>query len=1035
MKIRHLLVVAAATATVADASAFEWVPAIQQPNPAFEVTQAYQLEAMRFITDVPDVVNTEVMPKWIDEDGNEITAVNCIYDPSWAPGDFTYTFNFSDFKGNGEYVLLFPEGMLLNGAGEQSDKVENPFTVEVPELAGAMFDDFEVLSVSPDFSVPQGFWSDQVVTIDTNHNDAIGYATLQIFDDTTGEGIVSSHNGRTLGDSSAVTWEVTGSYKFFEGHQYTAEFVLYNGTNDYNDDGMTPVVARQKYTFTGKVEGYKYSAETLLSVTPAPYSITISDPSQAVFTFEFSGPVEVYKAVTPLGQNGQEVYPASCLSASADKTVWTLDLSDNDYVKTVDAALTIAIYVRDLDGLQLKGYFGEEAESCFQFDWMCDLGGFPIVMVSPADGASVDSISEIVVKSESGSPMSWAWSGEIHVRNEYDEELGTLYYDESDGETNTALEEFRFTKMIDASWTLVSLDALAEGFYSLYFEPGCFNMGDQFESKKSRSLTSSFSISGEPADPQEALAYKTVYPEVGSVVESLEQIVLTYGEAVTCEDFDVYVYSADQSVAAAGICRTDYSEPDVIVVDLKEPVTEAGRYMLVIPARNIVNGDYYESDGAEGLCNPEYRLFYTIEGADQPGVDPAEQEKLTYTSVDPENGSTVEVLDVIKLTFPEEVDFDGCEVKVYDADQNLVTTAIADYDWDAFRFDVVFVKFAEPVEQPGVYEVVIPARTLCNNEYSMSDRKQGICNPEYRFSYTVGSAAPVDPQEALKYASVTPEVGSTVESLSSILLTYGEPVVCDDFEVNVYSMDQTIVATGICRTDYSEPTMIVVKLNETITEAGRYDVVIPARNIINGDYYESDGAEGLCNPEYHLVYTIEGADQPGVNPAEQEVFNYTEVSPADGSTVKELSHISLWFPELVVTTDDKAYVYKADALDSDPVVDARVDWDFMDELLITVDLATPISEAGEYVVVIPARTICDDPFFGSEGKEGICNPEIRLTYTVDPDGSGVASVVEISNCDVYDVQGRLVLRNASAADIKTLVKGIYVVGGRKIVVR
>lgn len=923
MKIRHLLVVAATAAMVADASAFEWEPAIQQPNPSLEVTQAYQLESMRFITDVAGVVNTDVMPKWIDEDGNEITAVDCIYDPDWAPDEFTYSFNFSEFKENGEYILCFPEGMLVNGAGEPSDKIETPYTVEVPELAPAMFDDFEVLSVSPDFSVPQGLWSNQVVTINTNHNDAIGFAALEIFDDTTGDGIVFSNNmttGRTLGDSSAVSWEVVGTYKFLEDHQYTAEFVLYNGLNDYTDAGMTPVVARQKYTFTGKVEGYKYSSVKLLSITPEPYTLTISEPSQAVFTYEFSGPVNVYRADSPQGLFGVTVFPDSCLSSNEDKTVWTLDLSDNDYVKTIDAELAISIYARDLDGYQLKGDFGEEDQSCFTASWQCDLGAEGIIVVSPEKGASLDRLSEVVVKSESGETMTWSWVGQAYVQNLLGENIGMLVPEVS--EDNAASTEFHFTKWVKGdAWESTSIDLVAEGSYTIYFGPGCFVFGEEFSAVNSRSLYSGFSITGALDDTP-----------------------------------------------------------------------------------------------------------------DDPVVDPAEQEKLVYTEVDPADGSTVESLAVIQFTFPEEVDFDGCEVKVYDADQNLVTTAIADYDWDAFRFDVIFVKLAEPIEQPGVYEVVIPARTLCNNEYSMSDRKQGICNPEFRLNYTVGSVAPVDPQEALAYKTVYPEAGSVVKSLDQIVLTYGEDVVCDDFEVYVYSADQTLVTTGICRTDYSEPNVIVVDIKESVTEPGRYMVVIPAHNIINGDYYYSDGAEGLCNPEYHLFYTIEGSVEPGVDPAEQEVFNYTEVSPAEGSVVNELSHISLWFPDVVMTMDDAAYVYKADAVDADPVAKASVSWD-LDEFLINVDLTAPIAEAGEYVVVIPARTICDDPFFASEGKQGICNPEIRLTYTVNPDGSAVATIVASGEADVYDINGRIVLRKASAADIKSLQKGIYVVGGRKIVVK
>ncbi|MDE7350911.1 MAG: T9SS type A sorting domain-containing protein [Muribaculaceae bacterium] len=917
-----------ASATVASASAFEWSPAVQQPNPSTEVTQAYQLETLRIAADY-NLVPTDVMPKWIDEDGNEIIgAYSSFSDPSW--GEYNYEFNFSDFKSNGEYTLQFPEGMLKNAAGELSDPKVFYYTVDIEQLAGAMFDDFKVLSITPDLSEAQALWSDQVMTINTNHNEAIGYTVLSIFDKSAdNDGIVFSNNlttERALGSASPISWEVVGSYKFYEGHQYSAEITFYHGNNDRDSDGNpTPVVAKATYEFTGKVEGFKYSDIKLLEITPAPGSLTISEPEQAVFTYTFSGPVNVYRVVTPKGQNGNVVYPSSCFKSNDDKTVWTIDLSGESYIKTIDAELALQVYARDLDGYQVKGNFGEESASCFEDAWPCDLGGESLVVVAPASGESIDRLTEVVVKSENGESMTWSNVGQITVETiGRGQVIATLVYERPESAQDDSATEFRFTKWVpEGEWSGVPIDLVAEGSYVINISSGCFVFGDQFTAVNSRSLYSGFSVTGALDDTP-----------------------------------------------------------------------------------------------------------------DDPVVDPAEQETFKYSSVDPENGSTVDSLETIKLTFPEEVAFDGCEVKVYDAGQNLVTTGIADYDWDQFLFDVVYVKLAEPIEQAGAYEVVIPARTLCNNEYSMSDGKAGACNPEFRLNYTVGSDNPdVDPQEALQYAAVTPEVGSTVKSLDTILLSFAEPVACEDVEINVLSADQTIAATGICRSDFSEPTLIVVKLNEPVTAAGRYNVVIPARKIINGDYYDSDGASGLCNPEYHLFYTIEGSVDPGVDPSEQEVFNYTKVDPADGSTVEELSNISLWFPDVVVTTDDTAYVYKAGATESDPVTTAMVNWSFQDDYLITVALVTPVSEAGEYVVVIPARTICDDAFFGSDGNNGICNPEIRLSYTVNPGGSGVASVVGMSNADVYDLQGRLVLRNASVDTLKTLTKGVYVVNGRKLVVK
>ncbi|MDE5841073.1 MAG: hypothetical protein K2H49_09155, partial [Muribaculaceae bacterium] len=186
MRIRSLLAVSAIAAIMSDAAAFEWEPVISQPNPSVDVNQLYMLASLSFhCYGVDGVDMTDVMPKWIDEDGAEVVAFSGEHDPwSWDATEFQYNFNVSDFKSNGEYILQFPEGMLINGAGEKSAKVEIPYTFDINDLAGAMFDDFRIISISPDLSQPQSYWSEQPIVVNTNHNDAIGLTTLQVIDKT-----------------------------------------------------------------------------------------------------------------------------------------------------------------------------------------------------------------------------------------------------------------------------------------------------------------------------------------------------------------------------------------------------------------------------------------------------------------------------------------------------------------------------------------------------------------------------------------------------------------------------------------------------------------------------------------------------------------------------------------------------------------------------------------------------------------------------------------------------------------------------------
>lgn len=507
----------------AASAVFEWSPVSLNPMAVMDVNSLYAAANVNFqVYEVEGVAPTEVMPVWVDEDGNEIKAVSGTQD-DWNPNQFFYEFNTADFKANGEYILLFPEGMLVNAAGEKSAKIETPYTFDIADLAPAMFDDFKILSISPDLSQPQAVWNNQVVTINTNHNDAIGVTTLQIIDKTLGESVTLSSSfsiGRGLGEDSPISWEVVGSFKFLEGHDYVADFTFYNGEDEVSPEGVpTRIVDRVSYEFTGRVEGFKYSAVTLKSMNPEPYSVVITEPSQAVFTYTFSGPVTVYKAATPLGQNGMHVYSDLCLSSNEDKTVWTLDLSDDSYIKSIDALLTIYIYARDLDGYQLRGDFGEENEACYVGEWECDLGGKPIVLVTPKAGESVEVLKEVVVKSESGESMSWSWSGEASIIDANGESLGTLVYEQPENPDDASAVEFRFTRLMDNNWNVVSLETLTEGSYSVVFDPGCFVFGDQFESVYSKSLVSPFTIgAGSGVGAVEGASVSDVYDMQGRLV-------------------------------------------------------------------------------------------------------------------------------------------------------------------------------------------------------------------------------------------------------------------------------------------------------------------------------------------------------------------------------------------------------------------------------------------------------------------------------------------------------------------------------------
>ena len=98
----------------------------------------------------------------------------------------------------------------------------------------------------------------------------------------------------------------------------------------------------------------------------------------------------------------------------------------------------------------------------------------------------------------------------------------------------------------------------------------------------------------------------------------------------------------------------------------------------------------------------------------------------------------------------------------------------------------------------------------------------------------------------------------------------------------------------------------------------------------------------------------------------------------------------------------------------------------------------PIVENGTYKFVIPQGAYGDFDYIGSVwngNAVGVANPEITLIYKIDS-GSGIDSVIGAGEAvDVYSLQGVVGLRGADAAAVNALPSGLYIINGKKVMVR
>lgn len=215
-------------------------------------------------------------------------------------------------------------------------------------------------------------------------------------------------------------------------------------------------------------------------------------------------------------------------------------------------------------------------------------------------------------------------------------------------------------------------------------------------------------------------------------------------------------------------------------------------------------------------------------------------------------------------------------------------------------------------------------------------------------------------------------------------------------------------------------------LPEAITEPGNYALIIPSNSfaLSNGGYDQYNSKSMV------ISYTIEGGEVPEV------VYDLEgTITPAPGSDVESISEFKISYPEDVYIVGYDVYlldeqgneVAKAEKIEFDPN-----DWDNCHDVFITFTPA--VTEDGEYTLYIPQGTIGDETYGMENGVTGRANPDIRAQYSIK--AVGVDTIVaEGVTGDVYDITGKLVVRDASATQINGLDKGIYIINGKKVVVK
>ncbi len=212
-----------------------------------------------------------------------------------------------------------------------------------------------------------------------------------------------------------------------------------------------------------------------------------------------------------------------------------------------------------------------------------------------------------------------------------------------------------------------------------------------------------------------------------------------------------------------------------------EGATAPGTYTVVVPAKSFV--DAMTMTAASKRYNAEMVLTYTLQEEEE--VDNTVYD-MTLVSAKPANGSEVESLETIKLTFNYD---DSINLRFAAKNTGWITVtdeagnnydAYMDDNWDGYVGD--YIIYVSGATQPGTYTVTIPKGTVADDSYMNKEPYflQGHANPEFTLTYTL--VAPVVEDFT---PVINPTAGNvTKEQIKTTVLSFESPIASfDDSDV------------------------------------------------------------------------------------------------------------------------------------------------------------------------------------------------------------------------------------------------------------
>ena len=511
---------------------------------------------------------------------------------------------------------------------------------------------------------------------------------------------------------------------------------------------------------------------------------------------------------------------------------------------------------------------------------------------------------------------------------------------------------------------------------------------------------------------EKTLELISAVPADGATVKQLDKVVLTFSENIFETDNISSAIRLWDEMWDKSVEPTVTFEGNVATLTFDPAVTEAGYYDLVIYQGFFATEEY--------IGNSELYFGLTV---DPNYVDEPVVEDLAIVSATPENGATVSNLTTVELKLNKKVGYLYKSMLIpADGGDDAASASLTQSETDPTSYTLDFTFEGLFADGAALRKGVTYTMTL--EAYASEEAWQRDGAHETVTLTYVGDA------EAFQYSDVTFEG-----------ITPAEDFVITDKSQNKFTVkfsgavemvdDYTFINLGQGATEKfasieanADKTEYTLTIAESLLATLRNEVyIVFAANDLNGKRVQGNNGEEEFSCFAYSFKTVIGVPDLTVTPdaaVEQASLSVFSIKCAEGLAPSWMANITL--------TDANGNAFAL----NDPeavVAEGASEWDTPTEW--TVALQEELTAVGTYTLTIPAG--CFN--LGSTQGQVMGNKETVVVFNITAEAQGIKAVTADTEVKVYNVAGVAVAQGKAAEILKNLTKGIYIVNGKKYVVK